>query len=138
MPRYCCGCDSRIATLNANIFMLIVGGLYFAVGVYGLNDTNPKTAAAPDERLYLDIVLVVMSIQVIISALAIWGACTYQGWPVMLSLGWTSVNITLTFIGSFVGVFISGSMFLFIRGLILFLIQTSCLWMPQYGKFASF
>lgn len=29
-------------------------------------------------------------------------------------------------------------MFLLIRGLLLFLIEASCLWMPQYGAFAGF
>ena len=132
MPKYCCGCDSRIATLNANIFMLVVGCLYFSVGLYGINDTNEKTAPTADERLYLKVVEVVTALLVIIAALAVWGACTYRGWPVMLSLGWTIINMTLTAIGSFLLVFDTGNLFALV-GILIFLIQFSCLFMPMYG-----
>ena len=132
MPKYCCGCNSRIATLFANILLLITGCLYFGVG---LSDINSKTKPNVDERLFLEGVLVVTAIQFTIAALAIWGACNYRGWPVMLSLGWATVNMILVVIGSVVNVFISGSLSRLVIGLIGFLIQFSCIWMPQYGTY---
>ncbi|KAL3940879.1 MAG: hypothetical protein SGBAC_004674 [Bacillariaceae sp.] len=133
MPRYCYGCDSSIATLNANAFMLIVGGLYFTVGLYGLNDPNEKTAPNADERLYLEIMEVVTALQTIIAALAIWGACTYRGWPVMISLGWTTVNMILTAVGSFILVFTTGNAVALVQGIIISLVQFSCFVMPMNG-----
>ncbi|CAJ1912079.1 unnamed protein product [Cylindrotheca closterium] len=133
MPKYCCGCDSRIATLNANIFMLVFSCLYFAVGLAGLNDTNEKTKPNDAERIYLEIMEVITALFIIIAALAIWGACSYRGWPVMLSLGWTTVNMIITAITSFIVVFNTGSAFFLVRGFVMFLIQFSCLFMPMYG-----
>ena len=106
--------------------------LYFATGIFGLTD---KTASAPNpqERIFLQGVLVVTFIQIIISVLAIWGAVGYRSWPVMLSLAWVSIQMALGVVGCIVMAVMTSQF----RGLIImlgsFLIQFSFFWMPMKG-----
>jgi hypothetical protein len=130
---YCGGCDSRTASLNANIFMLVIGCLYAAVGTYGLNDTNPRTAATDEERVYVKAVVTLMAIQIIVTSTAIWGLCTYRGWPVMLSLGWISTGMVLGSASNFVLVFTTGNVVVLFKGVFALWFQSIFFWQPMHG-----
>lgn len=132
MPN-CCGCDSRIASRSANIFMLVVASLYFIGDLVRLNDTNVHTAPDEDERLHLKLSLSVTVIQIIINSLAIWGAHTYRGWPVMLSLGWIAVNMIILMLASiFAAVYGTGGLAALVKGTVIVLIQFSFMLWPMY------
>mmetsp|Transcript_38206 Transcript_38206/g.92453 ORF Transcript_38206/g.92453 Transcript_38206/m.92453 type:complete len:168 (-) Transcript_38206:132-635(-) len=132
MPKYCCGCcDSRTAALTANILSLMVGILYFVVGILALS--GPSSADKADERLTDQTLVGLSAMQIIINALATWGACTYRGWPMMLSLGWISVGMSLLAIGSFVAVVTTEDTSFLLRGVFVLVFQWALFWMPMYG-----
>jgi hypothetical protein len=133
LKMYCCGCDSRTASLNANIFLLVTGCLYATVGTYGLNDTNPRTAATDENRVYIKAVVTIMTIQIIVASTAIWGLCTYRGWPVMLSLGWISTNMVLGTAGGFVVVFNTGNVVSLVKLVVALFFQINFFYAPMYG-----
>jgi magnesium-transporting ATPase (P-type) len=133
LEMYCCGCDSRTASLNANIFLLVIGCLYAAVGTYGLNDTNPQTAATDEERVLVKAVVTLMAIQIIVTSTAIWGLCTYRGWPVMLSLGWLSTGMALGLVRGYVAVFAAGNVVALFSVVVALFFQANFFWMPMYS-----
>ncbi|CAJ1912042.1 unnamed protein product [Cylindrotheca closterium] len=132
MPN-CCGYDSRIASRSANIFMLVVASLYFIMDLVSLNDTDINTAPSEDERIHIKLSLSVTTIQIIVNSLAIWGAHTYRGWPIMLSLAWIAVNMILLILGSiFAAVYGTGGLAVIIKGTVIVLIQFSFMLWPMY------
>lgn len=133
LKTYCCGCDSRTASLNANVFLFAVGCLYATVGIYGINDPNPNSAPTDGELLYIKTFVGFMAIQLVVSGVAIWGLCTYRGWPVMLSLGWITTSMTLASIGGLVVTSMTGNPLPLVQVAIGLLIQTTFFFMPMYG-----
>jgi hypothetical protein len=122
--RYCCGCTSRTSTIIAASFLLLGGCLYFAVGVFALHDTS-ESAPTEHERVMLKMLVPAMVLQTIVSALAIWGACAYRGWPVRCCLIWMTILMAF----NFTGMIVSMSPVLLV-GLVA---QLSLFWMPMYG-----
>eukprot|EP00980_Cylindrotheca_fusiformis_P031218 scaffold26002_cov215-Cylindrotheca_fusiformis.AAC.2 len=133
LKRYCCGCGSRTSALIANVFKLVIGSLYFIVGIYGLNDTNPKTAPNAEERIFLRAVIGMMSIEVIVSCTAIWGLCTYRRWPVMLSLVLVVLQMLIGFVLSILAAVYTESPSFLIRMLVAYFISYFFFYMPMYG-----
>ena len=122
--RYCCGCNSRTSSIIASSFLLAGGLLYSAGCIAALADTS---AGAPtdDERIIFQVLLPCMLMQTSFSALSIWGACTYRGWPVKVLLGW----VTIGMIFSCIGMIVTANPVVLV-GLLL---QTFLIWMPLYG-----
>lgn len=124
IKRYCCGCTSRTSTIIAASFLSVAGSLYFAVGMFALTDTSDD-APSDDERVMFQMLLPAMALQVCVSALAIWGAWTYRGWPVQCARIWISILMVFNFIG----------MIISLNPVILvgLLVQLFFFWMPMYG-----
>jgi hypothetical protein len=112
--------------------MLVTACFYAAVGTYGLNDTS-RNAATDTERVYLKAVVSIMAIQIILSSTAIWGLCTYRGWPVMLSLGWMSMGIALGTAGGIGVVFMTGNVVVLLHVAVSLFIQLQFFWAPMNG-----
>jgi hypothetical protein len=125
IKRYCCGCTSRTSTIIAASFLLLGGCLYLVVGIFALSDHTSANAPTEDERVMLQMLIPAMVLQITFSSLAIWGACTYRGWPVRCCRLWMSILLAL----NFAGMIISVNPFMLV-GLLL---QFVLFWMPMYG-----
>lgn len=92
--RHCCGCDSRIATLIANGWLIFGALFYFVIAIIGLND---HTSSAPTykERIMLYSINCISIIQIIIASIAFWGAKTYRQWPIKISIGYIMMSVTI-------------------------------------------
>ena len=127
---YCCGCHSRTSTIIVNAILLVVGCLYVVVCVAGLTDTSSSSAPTESEQTYIESVLIALLIQIVVASVALWGACTYRGWPVMIILAWVSISIVINF----------ANMILAMNPLLIvgIFLQAYLFWMPMFGYLSDF
>ena len=83
-----CGCSSRTMTMWTNSLSTVVGVLLCFNLLLGM------IAEKDDFGMQLG-VFIFVGIVTIIHALAVWGACTYHRWPVILALGLVSIGMVL-------------------------------------------